>query len=368
MQMKKILILANCASGLYDFRNELLLRLLTEYEVHVGLPDEEEVPEIAGEGCVVHHTSLERRGMNPLKDGRLFAAYLKLMREIRPDVVLTYTIKPNIYGSLCCRMLRIPYIVNITGLGSVFEEGGLLQKMVVLLYRIALKSASCVFFQNVRNRQIFSEFGIKGKKDRLVPGSGVNLDRHSFEEYPEEEKPVKFLFVGRIMKEKGTDELLYAAEELKKEYPDVLFEIVGSYEEDYRELIERKQQEGIVHLTGYQKEIHPFYREASAVVVPSYHEGMSNVVLEAAATGRPVLASDIPGCREGLEDGASGFAFAPRDGKAFLQALRKFMALSMKERIQMGRNARNKMEREFDRKTVVDAYEEEIKHCTDRRK
>ena len=365
---EKILILANCASGLYDFRNELLLALLKEYEVHVSLPDEEEVPQIKEEGCIVHHTHLERRGMNPFKDIGLLLRYFKLMRQIRPAVVLTYTIKPNVYGSLCAGMQKIPYIVNITGLGSAFEEGGILQKIVVFLYKTALKKAECVFFQNTRNREIFAKFGIKGKRDRLVPGSGVNLDRHVLEEYPSKGEPVRLLFVGRIMKEKGTDELLYAAEQIKKEYPDVRFEIVGNYEDDYKDIIAEKEKAGIVYLTGYQKEIHPYYKAASAAVMPSYHEGMSNVVLEAAATGRPVLASDIPGCREGFEDGVTGIGFAPRSGEAFLEAVRKFLRLSYEERKEMGLKARKKMEREFDRKIVVDAYLEEIKKCTDRRK
>lgn len=358
--MKRVLILANCASGLYDFRNELLLKLLEDHEVHISLPDEKEIPQLLEEGCVVHHTGLERRGMNPLKDGRLLLSYHRLIKEIKPSVVLTYTIKPNIYGSICCRLLRIPYLVNITGLGSVFESGGLLRKLVVFLYRFALKKAECVFFQNTRNREIFSELGIKGKKDRLVPGSGVNLNRHQMEEYPSKEEPIRFLFVGRIMKEKGIDELLYAAEELKKEYPGVLFEIVGSYEEDYQELLEEKEKKGIVRLTGYQKEIHPYYKAAAAVVVPSYHEGMSNVVLEGAATGRVVLASLIPGCMEGIEEKVTGFGFAPRDKDALLLALRRFMKLSYEERVEMGKNARKKIEREFDRSIVVDAYTEEI--------
>lgn len=365
---KKILILANCASGLYDFRNELLMELLKSYEVHVSLPDEEEVPQIKEEGCIVHHTELERRGMNPLRDSRLVMKYFRLMREISPDMVLTYTIKPNIYGSLCAGMLKIPYIVNITGLGSAFEEDGLLRKMVVFLYKIALKKAECVFFQNAKNREIFNQFGIKGKKDRLVPGSGVNLDRHTFEEYPSKEEPVKLLFVGRIMKEKGTDELLYAAEKIKQEYPQVCFEIVGSYEDDYKDIIEEKEKAGIVHLTGYQKIIHPYYKAAAAAVIPSYHEGMSNVVLEAASTGRPVLASDIPGCREGFDDGITGIGFAPRDGEAFLAAVRRFLRLSYEERKEMGLKARKKIEREFDRKIVVDAYLEEINKCTAGRK
>ena len=363
---KRILILANSASGLYDFRNELLLKLLQEYEVHVSLPDADKVPALAKEGCVIHHIPMERRGMNPLKDSKLMLSYLKLIKEVAPDVVLTYTIKPNIYGSLCCRLCKVPYLVNITGLGSVFEGGGLLQKLVVLLYRIGLKGARCVFFQNETNREIFRSFKIKGKSDRLVPGSGVNLDRHKFEDYPAKEEPVTFLYVGRIMKEKGTDELLYAAEELKKEYPVVRFELVGYYEDDYKELIEQKQEAGIVHLTGYQKEMHPFYTKASAVMMPSYHEGMSNVVLEASATGRPVLASDIPGCREGFEEGVTGIGFAPRNKEALLLAVKKFMQLSYEERKEMGLSARHKMEREFDRNIVVNAYMEEIHKCVSR--
>lgn len=363
---KRILILANSASGLYDFRNELLLKLLQEYEVHVSLPDADKVPALAKEGCVIHPIPMERRGMNPLKDSKLMLSYLKLIKEVAPDVVLTYTIKPNIYGSLCCRLCKVPYLVNITGLGSVFEGGGLLQKLVVLLYRVALKGARCVFFQNETNREIFRSFKIKGKSDRLVPGSGVNLDRHKFEDYPAKEEPVTFLYVGRIMKEKGTDELLYAAEELKKEYPEVRFELVGYYEDDYKELIEQKQEAGIVHLTGYQKEMHPFYTKASAVMMPSYHEGMSNVVLEASATGRPVLASDIPGCREGFEEGVTGIGFAPRNKEALLLAVKKFMQLSYEERKEMGLSARHKMEREFDRNIVVNAYMEEIHKCVSR--
>ena len=357
---KKVLILANNASGLYDFRNELLLRLLKEYEVHVSLPDEEDVPEIAEEGCVVHHTFLERRGMNPVKDSKLMLQYLKLMRQVKPDVVLTYTIKPNIYGSLCCRVLKVPYIVNITGLGSAFENDGLLRKLVVFLYKTALKKAECVFFQNSKNRDIFTGFHIKGKKERLVPGSGVNLDRHIFEEYPGKDEPVKLLFVGRIMKEKGIDELLFAAEKIKQEFPDVIFELAGSYEDDYKELIEEKEKAGIVQFIGYHKIIHPFYKKASAAVMPSYHEGMSNVILEASATGRPVLASDIPGCREGFDDGVTGIGFVPRNSVAFYEAVKRFLKLSYEERKEMGKNARKKIEREFDRRIVVESYIEEI--------
>ena len=359
--MKRILILANSASGLYDFRNELLLRLLKEgYEVHISLPDEDKVPELVTEGCKVYHTPLDRRGMNPVRDMKLMRAYDRLLAQIKPDVVLTYTIKPNIYGNLCCRRRHIPYLVNITGLGSVFENGGMVQKLVVFLYKMALKSASCIFFQNETNRAIFEKYGIRGKKSRLVSGSGVNLERHCAEEYPAQTEPVRFLYVGRLMKEKGIEELLYAARAMKQEYPDVIFELVGYYEDDYKSIIEQHEKEGIVTLTGYQKVMHPYYQKAWAVLMPSYHEGMSNVVLEASATARPVLASDIPGGREGYDEGITGYGYPARDKEALLGALRKFMALSYEEKKQMGLNARAKMEREFDRQQVVNAYIEEI--------
>lgn len=357
---KRILILANNAGGLYDFRNELLLRLLKEFEVHVSLPDEEDVPELEEEGCIVHHTFLERRGMNPIKDVKLMSRYFGLMSKVKPDVVLTYTIKPNIYGSLCSRIRKIPYIVNITGLGSAFENDGLLRKLVVSLYKIALKKADCIFFQNRRNMRLFQEFGIWGKQMRLVPGSGVNLERHSFEEYPKEDEPVRLVFIGRVMKEKGIDELLYTAEKIKEEFPHAVFQIIGSYEEDYRERIEDLQEKGILEFIGYQKIIHPFYEKAQAAVVPSYHEGMSNVILEAAATGRPVLASDIPGCREGFDEGITGIGFTSRDKEKLYEAVRRFLRLSYEERKEMGRNARKKMEKEFDRRIVVNSYMEEI--------
>ena len=170
--MKTVLILANSSGGLYDFRNELVLELLKNYKVVVSVPDQAAVEKLAEEGCQVLHTDINRRGMNPLQDMGLFLSYWKLMKEMKPDVVLTYTIKPNIYGGLCAGFRKIPYLTNITGLGTTFERGGMLQKMVVTMYRVALKKAECVFFQNDRNMQIFDENGIFGKKKRRVSGSG----------------------------------------------------------------------------------------------------------------------------------------------------------------------------------------------------
>jgi galacturonosyltransferase len=358
---KKILILANSSTGLYDFRNELILELLKENEVYISLPDEDKTAELSAEGCRVYHTDIDRRGINPKTDLKLLKAYNKLIKNINPDMVLTYTIKPNIYGGLCCGRNKIPYIVNITGLGSVFENGGIVQKIVVLLYKVALKKAKCLVFQNKTNQEKFRQLGIKGQNTMLVPGSGVNLDVHCFEEYPDKDSPVKFLYVGRIMKEKGIDELLYAAKKLKGNYNNVEFEIVGRYEDEYRPVIEEYEKQGIIHVVDYQKIIHPYYKSAWVVLMPSYHEGMSNVILEAAATGRPVIASDIPGCREAFDDGVTGFGAKARDAQSLYEAMDKFMKLSYDEKVAMGQAARNKISLEFDRKKVVDAYISQIK-------
>lgn len=357
---KKILILANNASGLYDFRNELLLELLKIYEVHVSIPDEKEIPQLEEEGCILHHTNLDRRGINPVKDLGLIFAYIKLIRRIDPGVVLTYTIKPNIYGGLCCRILKIPYLTNITGLGSAFEHNGIVKKIVIFLYQQALKKASCVFFQNKKNQQLFEDYKIKGKKSALLPGSGVNLLRHSKEEYPPKEEKIRLTFVGRMMREKGMDELLYTIEKICAEDSGVIFEIVGNYEEDYEKQVERLVEKGYLILNGYQKEIHPYYKKCHGIIMPSYHEGMNNVILEASATGRPVLASNIPGCREGFAEGITGYGFGPRDKEGLYKVVKKFLLLSYEEKREMGKRAREKMEREFDRNLVVKKYREEI--------
>lgn len=355
--MKKVLILCNSSGGLYDFRNELVLELLKTNKVYVSVPDEVAVDKLQAEGCEIIHTDINRRGMNPVQDLGLFKSYWKFLKEIKPDVVLTYTIKPNIYGGFCCRLLRVPYVVNITGLGTTFERGGMLKKMVVTMYQQALKKADCVFFQNDRNKQIFEENGIFGKKTKRVNGSGVNVEKYVYETYPEREKP-RFLFVGRLMKEKGIEEYLYCA---KKYANRAEFDIIGYCEEAYEEEVNKLQQEGVVRFHGFQKDVKSYYRDCDAVVIASYHEGMSNVLLEAAATGRPVLATNIPGCKEAVEDNMTGLLFTSRSAEALEETIEYFLSMPIERRETMGQAARMKMEQEFNRKYVVESYIEEIR-------
>ena len=362
--MKKALILANSSSGLYDFRNELLLGLMDEgFEVVVSLPDDLKNKELNEEGCRTVHTEINRRGVNPVQDMALVRDYIKLIRKEKPSIVITYTIKPNIYGGFVCGLLKVPYVSTVTGLGTTFERGGMLLRLIVFMYKTALKKCRCLFFQNSTNKEVFEKHGIRAKKHVVVNGSGVNLDKHNKEDYPGHADDVtRFLYIGRIMKEKGTDEYLYAARELHKKYGDkVSFAGIGYFDDEYEAKVKEAEAEGYFKMIPYQKDIHPYIKECDAVVHPSYHEGMSNVLMEASATGRPVIASDISGCREIVDKDKSGFLFAPRDKEALLEALVRFTELPLDQRKAMGEAARSYVEQKFDRRSIILTYINEIK-------
>lgn len=352
---KRILVLANNDVGLYRFRKDLLAALLnTGHEVYISLPNGGLVPELVQLGCRYLETPIDRRGMNPIQDSKLFNQYRAMLRKVKPDLVITYTIKPNIYGGLACRMAHIPYAVNITGLGSAIENGGWLKRFVLSLYRPALKDAKVIFFENTGNRDTLVATGVVPKgRDVVLNGAGVNLEDYPYQPYPQE-GPVRFLFVGRIMREKGVDEFFAAARRMKQNYGDgVEFHIVGSFEEAYKPLMDELAQAGVVKYHGYQSDMKPFYAMAGCVVLPSYHEGMSNVLLEAAASGRPLITSDIPGCREAVENGASGYLCPVKNAGALYDAIQRFAELPKDLKAEMGRRGRARMEQHFSKKAVV---------------
>lgn len=358
---KRILVLANNDVGLYRFRKDLLAALLgAGHEVYISLPDGGFVSELVQLGCRFIDTPIERRGMNPIHDSKLFHQYRVILKEVKPDLVLTYTIKPNIYGGLACRMAHIPYAVNITGLGSAIENGGWLKKFVLALYKPALKGARVVFFENAGNRDTLAATGVVPQgRDVVLSGAGVNLEDYPYQSYPQE-GAVRFLFVGRVMREKGVDELFAAAKRMKQEYGDgVEFHIVGSFEEGYKPLMDELEKAGVLKYHGYQSDMKRFYAMASCVVLPSYHEGMSNVLLEAAASGRPLITSDISGCREAVEDGNSGYLRPAKDANALYGAMQRVMKLSVEQRSEMGCRGRERMEQRFSKTAVVT---ETIKH------
>lgn len=367
----KILILSNYANGLYLFRKEILLAFLEKgYETIAAVPTDENCRKLEELGVRVIPAEFERRGNNPVHDGKLFLRYLALLGQEEPDIVLTYTIKPNLYGGLACRLKRIPYLVNITGLGTALERPGMLAKILLKFYRLSAGKASCVFFQNEGNRQFMADQGIGRDKSRLLPGSGVNLKEHPFMPYPSEQDGIGFLAVLRVMKDKGVEEYLAAAEKITGEDPQVSFTLVGEYEEEtrgvYEPRIEELSKRGVIRYLGHIDNVPEVMAKSHGIVHPSYHEGLSNVLLEAAACGRPVLASNVPGCRETLRENVTGLLFEPKDTDSLAEAIRKFLRLTEEQRREMGRQGRQYVERTFDRKTVIDAYFEEIRKAVNR--
>ncbi len=358
--MSKILILINNDAGLYKFRRELIEELLRENEVSICLPNGEFVPMLKELGCKYIQMEFERRGKNPLDELKMVGRYRNVIRQEKPDIVLTYTIKPNIYGGIACQREKIPYFPNVTGLGTELQSGGLMQKVLLALYKKGLKKAACVFFQNSTNKSFFEEKGVLCTKSHLIPGSGVNTSFYEYQEYPDESDGMKLLFIGRIMRDKGVNELFGAMRRIKRNHPEISLDVLGAYDENYSEIIESLEQEGLLTYHGQQSDTLPYYRAASAIVLPTYHEGMSNVLQEAASCGRPVLASDIPGCKEIFDDGVTGIGYASRSEEELYKAIEKFIAMPYEARKQMGEKGRQKMKAEFSRQVVIDAYKEEI--------
>ena len=349
----KILILANHDLGLYRFQKELIYELLKEHTVIISLPYGELVEPLIQQGCIFLDTPVERRGINPITDMLLLRRYWKFMREFRPDLVITYTIKPNIYGGMVCRIRRIPYAVNITGLGAAFEREGALQKLVTVMYRSALKKTRVVFTENKSIRKLLaSKMIVKANRICVLNGAGVKLQDFPYMEYPE--NPVfSFLFIGRVMREKGIEELFAAMKRLHDEGHACVLHLIRLNEEDYQEKIRLGCQQGWLVDHGTQKDVRPFIAASDCFVLPSWYEGMANTNLECAAGGRPVITSAIPGCREAVVDGRTGFLCESRDTDSLYRAMLRMMQLPREERIRMGRLGRRHMEKHFDKKVVV---------------
>lgn len=358
---KKVVIIGNNSGGMYDFRHELIEELIRRgCSITVLTPFDTKVDELRDIGVELIDTPLNRRGINPITDIKLFQNYRRLLKKEKPDLVITYTIKPNVYGGLACRMAKIPYATNITGLGTAFQKESLLKKLVTAMYKVGLKKAKVVFFENEENQQIFLDEKIVRKGQTcLLHGAGVNLEHFQLTEYPSDDGIIRFLFIGRVMKEKGIDELFAAMRQLISKGVSCSLDVLGGYEEDYREIIHQYENEGWLHYRGYQKDVRPFIANSHCFVLPSWHEGMANTNLECAASGRPVITSRIHGCMEAVEDGVSGYLCEKQNAEDLYQVMKKFVMLPCDVRKAMGLAGRKHMEEVFDKKKVV---EDTIRH------
>ena len=348
----RILVLANNFSGLYSFRKEVMKAFVDRGdEVIISAPVDEKATDVEKLGCKIIDTPFNRQGTNPIADIKLMLRYRKMIKQTRSDVVLTYTIKPNLYGGMACALTGIP------GLGAAVEYPGMMQKFTMLLYKIGLRKTWLTFFQNEENLKFCQKHGMVKGKTQLIPGSGVNLDFHKKMDYPAETEPVRFLFMGRIRREKGIDEFLTTAENIRKKYGNVEFHIVGGCEGDYEKRLHDMQERGIVMYHGRQSDVRPYFAMAACTLHPSFYpEGMSNVLLESCSTGRPIMTTNRAGCREIIEDGRNGYVIRQEDADDLTAKVERFLALSYAERKAMGDAAREKVEREFNRNIVVRAY------------
>ncbi len=360
--MKKILILSNHHLYTYNFRKEIIQRLIDEnYKVYLILPYGDKVELLKNMGCKYIDLPLDRRGTNPLTDIKLFYNYYKAITKIKPNAILTYTIKPNIYGGIISRIKKIPFFPNVTGLGTAVETESNIQKVLVFLCKLAYKKAKCVFFQNNDNKQFFSDKKISVENCRVIPGSGVNISEFSILPYPTEDK-IKFMFISRIMREKGIDQYIEAAKVIKSKYANTEFHILGFCEDlFYQKKLNEMHKKGIITYHGMQNDVRKYHEIAHCTIHPTYYpEGMSNTLLESAACARPIITTNRSGCKEIIENRINGYIIEPQNSEDLIEKIELFLKLKHEEKIEMGLQGRAKVEKEFDRQIVVKAYMEEL--------
>jgi glycosyltransferase involved in cell wall biosynthesis len=357
-----VLVSANSFWNIVNFRSGLV-RALADRGVRIAIATPDEVAERKTDLPVeVHWMPMDRSGANPFTDGVLALRYARLMRALQPKALLTYTIKPNIYGALAAWMVGVPSIANVSGLGTAFIRDGLFSRFVGTLYRIALFKSHVVFFQNPDDRELFvSRRIVDPGKVRIVPGSGIDLEHFPVAPSLKPEDPTTFLFIGRLLADKGVREFVEAAELIQVQSPGVRFQLLGDLDPGNRtgvakEELERWVAGETIEYLGPTDDVRPFIAQASAVVLPSYREGLPRSLLEGGAMGRPLIATDVPGCREVVQDGTTGLLCQVRSAASLANAMTRFIAMDLRQRQALGDAARRKVESEYDERLVIDAY------------
>jgi galacturonosyltransferase len=366
-----IALFTNNDDDVYCFRKELIEAMIEEgYQVLISCPYGEKFELMKDNDFSYDDPDIDRRGTNLISDIGLFFHYFCLLLKHRPKVILTYTAKPNVYCGMAAYLLKIPVISNVTGFGSVLQKGGLMQKFIMRLFRFSFRRSACVMFQNATNMKLAEETGMVKGDHMLIPGSGVALSRYPVADYPDDESGVSFNYIGRILRDKGIDDYLASAKRIKEQYPDTQFHVLGFIEptqSHYEEILQTMQAEGTIHYHGSQKDVRPFIAASHATIHPStYGEGMSNVLLESASSGRPIISTDNPGCMETFIDGESGLMYHGGNVDELCERIEEFIALSNEERKNMGMKGRQYIQDNFSREIVIDAYLNKIKQLIER--
>lgn len=365
-----IALVTNNDDDVYCFRKEIIDSLIKNgYSVLISCPYGEKLNLIDDIEYIYDDPVIDRRGTSITADAKLFFHYMSVLKKYRPDVVLTYTVKPNVYCGIASHFLKIPVISNVTGFGSVLQKSGIIRKFIMTLFKISFRRSECVMFQNSTNMRLAEESGMVKGGRLLIPGSGVNTDRFPFIKYPDggdgiNGGKVVFNYIGRILKEKGVDVYIEAARRIKKKYPNTEFNMLGfiepteiHYEKELKEL----EKDGIIRYFGSQKDVRPFIALSHATIHPSmYGEGMSNVLLESASSGRPVITTDNPGCRETFIDSETGLLFKGGDADSLCNIIERFLSMPNEARAEMGARGREYIKSNFSRDIVADAYLKKI--------
>lgn len=366
-----VALITNHDDDVYCFRKELIEGIIDAgYDMLISCPYGEKLELMKDIPFIHDDVYIDRRGTNPISDFKLYRHYKKMMKKYKPDVVLTYTAKPNTYASIAAAQFKIPYINNVTGLGSVLSMGVIMQKFVLTLFKFAFKNSSCIFFQNDTNMKLAIKQGLVQGPYELIPGSGVNTERFPLQDYPDggngiDGEPVVFNYIGRVLHDKGVDDFIEISKIIKKDYPKTEFNIIGFIEpteNHYAAELEKLQNQGIINYRGQQKDVKPFIARSHAIIHPStYGEGMSNVLLENASSGRVLITTDNPGCKETVDNNVTGFVYCGGKIEELEEKIITFLKLENISRKNMGALGREKVKKEFSRYIVVDAYLNSIK-------
>ena len=372
---RRVLITANTTWNLVNFRSGLIAALVSRgFDVVAVAPDDEYRDRLRELGCRYVPLNMDNQGTHPVKDALLLWRYVVVLLRLRPAVVLSYTVKPNIYASLAARLVGVTVINNVSGLGTAFLRGGWLGGVVCSLYRVALRRSHRVFFQNDEDRQVFIEKRLVAPaRTGLLPGSGIDLVHFSPSAVEGSSlcngAGLVFLMVARLLWDKGVLEFVEAARRVKALFPESRFQLLGFLDVKNQTAVGRSDveawvKEGVVEYLGTSDDVRPFLAAADCVVLPSYREGTPRSLLEAAAMGRPLLATDVPGCREVVIDGVNGLLCRLRDSVDLAEKMMQMITMPMSALLQMGQESRRLAEMRFDEQIVIRKYLEAIDEVT----
>lgn len=366
-----ILMTVNAAWNIWNFRKPLVQALIAQgHRISVLAPPDKSIIQIEGLGCTFIPLDMNAKGLNPLEGMALIQRFKQAFRAEHPDIVLSYTIKNNLFGAMAAKSTGTPFLPNVTGLGTAFLSGGVLQNVAQVLYRRAFRALPIVFFQNDDDRELFvARDMVRPEQGCLLPGSGIDLMHFSETILPDDSAPPVFLMIARLLRDKGVIEFVEAAKRVKVRRPEIRFQLLGAAESQNRTAITKNmvkvwENDGVVEYLGVMQDIRPAISAASCVVLPSYREGAPRTLIEAAAMARPLIATDVPGCRDVVDHGKTGYLCKVQDSASLAGTIEHFVDLTGAQKSAMGRAGRAKMEREFDQRIVVDAYIQAIGKLT----